>query len=301
MHGEMKTIKNMEIKPPAKQAFTIETDDDFIKLHTLSIFSSRRGGGKSVATANLIRMAKEKNYYDKVYLITPTYGSNKEIWNLAMIDEEDVYEPSKFVLKDIRKNIQNEKDEWDDYISRKERYKDYQKLVNNKNLNLEDKDLLKQLMLYQDLGFYDAKPKWKYKNEVPPRLGLILDDCMGTDLLLPSAGLTKFVIAHRHHSEIGISVFMLVQSYCARESLSRAIREQTTNLMLFKLVQEKQLQKVYEESDLPISYDDFIKMATEVHKEPYHFLLMDFAPKDPSKRFRNCFNQYIPYTEQTIT
>ena len=301
MHGEMKTIKNMEIKPPAKQAFTIETDDDFIKLHTLSIFSSRRGGGKSVATANLIRMAKEKNYYDKVYLITPTYGSNKEIWNLAMIDEEDVYEPSKFVLKDIRKNIQNEKDEWDDYISRKERYKDYQKLVNNKNLNLEDKDLLKQLMLYQDLGFYDAKPKWKYKNEVPPRLGLILDDCMGTDLLLPSAGLTKFVIAHRHHSEIGISVFMLVQSYCARESLSRAIREQTTNLMLFKLVQEKQLQKVYEESDLPISYDDFRKMATEVHKEPYHFLLMDFAPKDPSKRFRNCFNQYIPYTEQTIT
>jgi len=297
----MKKIKNMDVKPPAKKAFTIDTDDDFIKLHTLTIASGKRGGGKSVAVANLVRMAKERDYYDKVYLITPTYGSNREIWNICGIDEEDVYEPTKGVLKDIRKLIQEEKDEWDDFKSKKEKYKEYQKLVNSKNLNLENKDLLKQLLLYEELGFYDKPPEWKYKNEVPPRLGLILDDCMGTDLLLPSAGLTKFVIAHRHHSEIGISVFMLVQSYCARESLSRAIREQTTNLMLFKLVQEKQLQKVYEESDLPISYNDFIKMATEVHKEPYCFLLMDFAPKDPSKRFRNCFNQYIPYKEQIIT
>ena len=271
----MKKIKNMDVKPPAKKAFTIKTDDDFIKLHTLTIASGKRGGGKSVAVANLIRMAKERDYFDKVYLITPTYGSNKEIWNICYIDEEDVYEPTKGVLKDIRKLIQEEKDEYDDFKSKKEKYEEYKKLVNSKNLNLENKDLLKQLILYEELGFYDKPPKWKYKNEVPPRLGLILDDCMGTDLLLPSAGLTKFVIAHRHHSEIGISVFMLVQSYCARESLSRAIREQTTNLMLFKLVQEKQLQKVYEESDLPISYNDFIKMATEVHKEPYSFLLMD--------------------------
>ena len=297
----MKKIKNMDVKPPAKKAFTIDTDPDFIKLHTLTIASGKRGGGKSVAVANLLRMAKERDYYDKVYLITPTYGSNREIWNICGIDEEDVYEPTKGVLKDIRKLIQEEKDEWDDFKSKKEKYKEYQKLVNSKNLNLENKDLLKQLLLYEELGFYDKPPEWKYKNEVPPRLGLILDDCMGTDLLLPSAELTKFVIAHRHHSEIGKSVFMLVQSYCARESLSRPIREQTTNLMLFKLVQEKQLQKVYEESDLPISYNDFIKMATEVHKEPYCFLLMDFAPKDPSKRFRNCFNQYIPYKEQIIT
>ena len=271
-------LKNMDVRPPAKKAFTIETDDDFIKLHTLTIASGKRGGGKSVAVANLIRMAKERNYYDKVYLITPTYGSNREIWNIADIQEEDVYEPSKGVLKDIRTNIQDEKDEYDDFKDRREKYKEYQKLVNSKNLNLENKDLLKQLLLYEELGFYDEPPKWKYKKEVPPRLAVILDDCMGTDLLLPSAGLTKFVIAHRHHSEIGISVFMLVQSYCARESLSRAIREH-----------------------LPISYNDFIKMATEVHKEPFCFLLMDFAPKDKTKRFRNCFNRYLPYTEQVIT
>tara|TARA_R110002072_G_scaffold2939_1_gene22537 strand:+ start:7068 stop:7961 length:894 start_codon:yes stop_codon:yes gene_type:complete len=297
----MKKILNMDVKPPEKKAFTIETDDDFIKLHTLTIASGKRGGGKSVAVANLIRMAKERDYFDKVFLITPTYGSNREIWNLAGIQSDDVFEPHRHVLRDIRKFIQDDKDEWDEFLSKKEKYKGYQKVVNSRNVNLDNKGLLKQLLLYEELGFFSHPPTWKYRNEVPPRLALILDDCMGTELLLPSAGLTKFVIAHRHHSEIGISVFMLVQSYCARESLTRAIREQTTNLMLFKVVQEQQLKKVYEESDLPISYKDFIKMATEVHKEPYCFLLMDFAPKDPSKRFRNCFNQYLPYKEVALT
>jgi hypothetical protein len=78
----MKSIKINKFKTelPKKSAFTIDTDDDFPKLHTLCVASGKRGGGKSVAIANFVKKCKDKNYYDKVWLITPTYHSKKMMY-----------------------------------------------------------------------------------------------------------------------------------------------------------------------------------------------------------------------------
>mgnify|MGYP003646474077 FL=1 len=292
----MKKLKNIDIKTPTLNPYLIETDDNFIKLPALVCVNGKRHSGKTLSVVNYIREMKNKQYCDRCLVITPTYASNKATWNIADIQEEDVYEPSKGVLKQIKKFIQDEKDEWDDYNDRKKQYKEYQKIVNSKNLNLENKDLLKQLLLYQELGFYDEPPKWKYKQEVPPRLALVIDDSMGTDIMLPSAGLTKFVIAHRHWGDgLGISVFMLVQSYTAGASqgLSRAIREQTTQLWLFKIAQENQLKKVFEESDLDINYDKYIQLCNQVHSVQYNFLIIDFNAKSLDKKYRNGFKDFI--------
>ena len=288
-----KHIKDLDIIPPKKGAFTIETDDDFPKLHTLLVASGRRGGGKSVAIANFIKKAKDKGYYDKVWLVTPTYYSNKHIWDMADITEEDVYEPTMNVLKEIIKKIESERAEWDDFLERKKRWKEFLK-DNNKNVNAINPY---KLMQYYDLGFFDKmeEPVWKYKNEVPPRLGLVLDDVLGTDLLARrTAGLLNFCIKHRHLGKgLGISIFLLTQSYCAQGGVNRAIRENTTHLMLFKVNDENQIKKIKEESDLPISDEEFMSMCKYCHDKPYNFLFMDFAPKDESKRFRSGFNEYL--------
>ena len=55
-----KSIKTFDMKLPSKGAFTIETEDDFPKLHTLSILSGKRGSGKSVALANFLKKCKDK-------------------------------------------------------------------------------------------------------------------------------------------------------------------------------------------------------------------------------------------------
>ena len=96
-----KKIHKFKTELPKAGAFTIDTDADFPKLHTLCIASGKRGGGKSVAITNFIKSARDKHYYDRVFLITPTYYSNRNIWDIAKIDEEDVYEPTVSVLKDI--------------------------------------------------------------------------------------------------------------------------------------------------------------------------------------------------------
>ena len=47
-------IANFEITPPKKSAFQIPTPPDVPKQHSLTIFSARRGGGKSVSQGTLI-------------------------------------------------------------------------------------------------------------------------------------------------------------------------------------------------------------------------------------------------------
>ena len=285
-------IKGFKTIVPPKSAFTIETAEDFPKLHTLCIASGKRGGGKSVAISNFIKRSKEHGYYDRVWLITPTYYSNKAIWDIAEIDEADVYEPTMHVIKEIVNLVEAEREEWDLFLQQKELYKQFKDEMKRTPITQIDPE---QLLEYQDLGFFEGPPEWKYKKEVPPRLGLIIDDTLGTPLMAkPSAGLLNLCIKHRHIAKgLGIGIFMCVQSYCSQGGINRAIRENTTLLLLFKINQEAQIKKVMDESDLPVSNETFMEMCKYCHDKPYNFLLMDFAPKDETKRFRSGWDEYI--------
>jgi hypothetical protein len=231
-------INKFKVDLPSKGAFTIETEPDFPKLHTLCIASGKRGGGKSVAIANLVRTARQKGYYDRVWLITPTYNSNKDIWDIAGIQAEDVMEPDMGCINTLKKLVQADKDEWDEFLSDKELYAKY-----TKDMHSFEKINDNCLMNYMDKGFFQPtynKPVWKYPIERPPRLACIIDDCMGTDLMSKrTAGLTNLCIRSRHVGDgLGISLFMLVQSYCSHGGVARPIRENCTHLMLFKINDE---------------------------------------------------------------
>eukprot|EP00965_Chrysotila_dentata_P006792 222267-Pleurochrysis_carterae.AAC.1 len=77
------------------------------------VLSGKRGGGKSVSASSWLRDSRQKGYFDRVLLVTPTYESNKEIWDVCSINEEDVYQPEKGVLSRILDFVQSERDEWD--------------------------------------------------------------------------------------------------------------------------------------------------------------------------------------------
>ena len=291
---KVKTINKFKTELPKKSAFTIETEPDFLKLHTLCIASGKRGGGKSVAIANLIKKAKEKGYYDKVYLITPTYNSNKQIWDIADIDPEDVYEPDMGVLKTIIKNVEAEKAEWDAFLGRKKLMAKFKRDMKDTPFNkIGSNDLVD----YLDSGFFDPTfdDKWKYKNEVPPRLAVIIDDSLGTDLMARrTAGLTNLCIRHRHIADgLGISIFMLVQSYCAQGGVARAIRENCTHLLLFRINDVNQIKKVREESDLPCSEEEWVAMCKYAHAIPFNFLMLDFVPKTECRRYRSGWDNFL--------
>ena len=100
-----------------------------------------------------------------------------------------------FEIEDVEEDVEKEKKEYDEFLEQKKKYRQFQKYLNS-NTPIEGipSDLLLSLM---DGDF--GPPKYKYKDEShPPRLFLIVDDCMGSDLFKPRGGLVQFCIKHRH-------------------------------------------------------------------------------------------------------
>jgi len=291
----MKKIKADIVKTvlPKKSAFTIDTEPPFPKLHSLTIMVGKRGGGKTVALVNYLRTLKEKQYIQKVYVITPTYNSNKMIWDIADIDEKDCVEPTKTAVKQIISKGEYEVEEWKNFLETRRLYDKY-KNEKRELYQLTDKELLQYYE--REILTMSQRPKWKYKLECPPRIAFVLDDCLNSDAMrLPSAGLVNLCIRHRHiYDGLGVSVFMLVQSYACLGGVPRPIRENTTNLILFKINEEKQLKKIKEECDLPMTYEQFVSICDEAWSEKYGFLFIDFAASCPFKnQFRKGFNEFL--------
>lgn len=286
-------IKQFQL--PKKGAFQIPTKD-FFKLHTLLVAAGTRGSGKSVAIANLLKTARDRGYFDSIKLISPTYNSNKPIWDICNIEETDVIEPNKECIKQFIAFVEAEKKEWDDYIYKLEMYKNYIRDKHRNQYYIDDEDLL----YYFENDFINGKkPEWKYHKanitDHPPRIALVIDDCLGTPIFANSSvGLINLCIKHRHvASGLGCSMFLLTQTYCSVGGMPRTIRENCQILLLFKNKDENQIKKVCSEIGTDISVDKFMDYFNYATKEPYNFLTIDFNPSSKDKTFQRNFTEYL--------
>ena len=147
-----------------------------------------------------------------------------------------------------------------------------------------------------DGGYFEAPPKWKHEDDSHPTFCmLIMDDCMSLPILSqPSSGLVNTCIKHRHIADgLGLSICMLVQSYCAVGGVPRPIRENCTLLCLFKLKDQNQLKKIHEEIGSDVELHKFDQMFDYATSKPFGFLCIDFNPKSAEQTFRCCFNEYL--------
>jgi len=289
-----KIIPHFKVIVPKKSAFTIETPPDIPKLHTLMVLSGKRGGGKGIAITAYVKQLLDLNLMDRVILISPTYWSNKLIFEPLNINEEtDIIEPTKDAVKQVIKLVAEDALEYEEYLKQKKLYKLYKKTMKgNTPLHLIDPEIM---MKFLDLGFFDKAPEWKYEDDShPPRIFLIVDDSMGTELFNPKSGLLQLCVKHRHVSEgLGISIALLVQSYSAIGGIPRPIRENATILVLFKTKDESQIEKIHQEIGADIDLEKFDQLFKYATDKPYGFLVIDFAPKTPEQTFRSGWSEYI--------
>jgi hypothetical protein len=295
--GTVRKPKNFIITPPKKSAFTIETPPDQIKLHSLAVFVGKRGGGKSVAVSNLLQHMKYTDkVLDRVFLISPTYHSNKEIWAPLNIDiNKDLFEqPDKQALDSLMAEIDQEREDYIRFMSEKILYEKLHRDLNDPNKSVDQ--IEDEVLLFADeKNWYHNPPKWKYANgDKPARMALIVDDSLGTKLFGPKSGFTNLCVKHRHVGEgIGVSIFILAQTYSTTNGIPRAIRENCTHLALFKNKDQNQIAKICEEIGSDIDVEDFLKLFQYATSEPFGFLFVDFSPKTPQQAFRKNFAQYL--------
>lgn len=286
----------------------IITPSDEINLHAIVISCGKRGSGKSVSVFSKLRDLKEQNLADRIYLISPTKYSNMHL-SEGLIDENDIYEEmSNNSVEAILDKIEQDTQDYERYLRQVALYELWKKLE-KKKIDVEsiDPDLLLE---FYDLGIMemDKTPSWKYpkaKNGIGV-FHLVLDDCQSSPLFTPGKG-NKFLnmaIRHRHVSsrptfKVGVSLWILVQNYSTNGGISKALRENCTQLCIFPVKQLDMVEKIASEAGGEVKTNQFLEAYHYATKDsPHDFLLVDFNPKDRGKIFRKKWDEYIVFDKE---
>ena len=269
----------------------------------LAMFVGQRLTGKSYLASQFLAQAQKEKTFDRVYMITPSFNSNKAYFG-KYVNEEDVYEPTKDSIQNVINSVEADRDEWEEYLTKKELFKMYKKDARKAIKNIDEDNLIS----YYSNGFFDNQvPEWKYSKEEPCKSLLILDDCLGSPAILQSSGLTKVATLNRHiaplkenykgRSACGLAVIILSQSYKMNNGISRVLRENLSLLTLFKNKQQKQMDAIKEELGSVVDEKLFSQAYDYATKEQYGNLTIDFKSKCPSFTFRKNLNELIKFDE----
>ena len=270
------------------------TQPDAFRQPCLWYISAVRNSGKSYLCSKFLAQAKRDKTFDKVYMITPSFASNRAYFGKYVNEEEDVYEPTKDSICKVIKRVEADRDAWEEYVEKLKRYKEFKKEIKHRPLaNYADDELL-----YHYESGHMEKPTYEYKE--PVKSVLILDDCLGSPAILQSSGLGRIASLNRHiaplkeeyngRSACGLAVIVLSQSYRMQNGPARLLRENLSLFTLFKNKQEKQMEVIKEELGSVIDVELFMKAYDHATKEKYGSLTLDFNPKCPSKTFRKNLN-----------
>ena len=281
------------------------TSKNTFRQPCLQMLIGCRTAGKSYLASKMLAQAQREKTFDRVYIITPSFNSNKAYFG-KYVNEEDVYEPTKESISEVIKSVEADRDEWEEYLQKKELYEMYKKDA-KKNIKKIDEDTL---ITYDTFGFFDGIiPKWKYDKEEPPKSILLLDDCLGSPAILQSSGLTRIATLNRHiaplaenfkgRSACGLAVVILSQTYKMSNGISRVLRENLSIITLFKNKQQKQLDAIKEELANVVDLDKFDKAYEYATRQKYGSLTIDFKPKCETKTFRKNLNELIIFPDMT--
>jgi hypothetical protein len=288
----MKTerLGNYPIKVPKKRAF-IKVPEGEIGLHCCAVVCGARGSGKSVAVSSKLHHLKAEGLADRIFLISPTAISNSEMWK-GLINDDDIFsEMTNDSVEKVIDAVEIEAKEWREYEEKLRLYKLWKKLLKKQTpINEIDPELLLEFFeagIY-DLEDIDEEPKSKYGHK--PILHLVLDDCQSSKLFVPSTHnkLLNATIRHRHLGDgLGLSMWFLVQSYSTNSGLPKAIRDNSTLLILFPMKNGNNVMKVIEEIGGNIDEETFNRVYHYAIKDDDHsFLVIEFTPSKKKFTFR---------------
>jgi hypothetical protein len=178
-------------------------------------------------------------------------------------------------LANIKSKIEDDWKKYDEYI---EYVKVYKKWVHDEYSLTIKEELIMERNDYE-------KPK---EVERPSHL-LIVDDAQGTNLYSNSRNhiMTHLSIKHRH---VPLTICFLVQSWTG---LPRTLRLNSTQFVLFKTADKKQLFQMYEAFGNLVTWEDFEKMFFYCVADPNGFLFIDTDPKEERYRFRKGFDELL--------
>jgi|TARA_R100000479_G_scaffold162326_1_gene100354 hypothetical protein len=300
-----KKIKVFDQDPDTGVSNYYPTPNNQFHQPCLQYIQGVRNSGKSYLCSKMLAQFKKDKTFDRVYLVSPSFHSNKSYFG-KYINEEDTFEPTRDSIQNVINLVEADRDEFEEYLAKMELYKKFKREMKSKiPVEKMNADIL--LTAYEN-NFFTQPPKWKYNKVEPPKSLLILDDVLGSPAVLQSSGLMKLATLNRHtaplqephsnRSACGLACIILSQSYrMGHMGIGRVLRENLSLLTLFKNKQEKQIEAIEEELGSVVDIDLFRRAYNYATAEKHGSLTIDFNVKCPSRTFRKNLNELIMFDE----
>lgn len=273
-----KPLKYKKLKTPS-------VEKGLFKLHTLAAFIGPRGSGKTNAAVLLARRYLDDRSINRVFIISPTYDSNR-IFDLLDPAPEDVFKNMHSCLADLDRILMQVKQMAEEF----EDYKLYMKILKKWHAYQKGKGpalLVKEFNLLENNQF---KPLPFLARPSPL---LIIDDMSHSDIYTPSKknGFINLCLRHRHLFKVGISIFMLVQTF--KTGIPKCLRQNIQQFFLWPTHDMSQLDAMYDEFANLCTYEDFIDMFKRCTAERHNFMSIDLNASEPLLQFRKCFDEMM--------
>ena len=306
-------MKDYNIQLPKSNWKDIVTEDDWIRLHTITLAVARPNTGKTASLSTMLKIHYAQGALDRLIIVSPTFDNNAFYFKGLPIDEEnDVVEPDEYTCQWIVDELQAMADEYDDYHEKITLWKLLEKQLKS---NIPISEITDELLIQ----FLDAdgylileKPTYKYSHlNHPPIVHILFDDVQGTPVFARGKKsvdgvrlkcIDDIVIKHRHlgkrknkQQSLGCSLYFACQTYkSGNNGLPRCIRGCIKHLLVFKNKDEKSLIEIAEEVGGEVTKEQFFDLFERAVQTDHDFLFIDLFPKkNHITMFRRNFTEFL--------
>ena len=293
----MKLIKLDNVKVPPvpnnnPEYETRETPPHLPRLNFMSVSLGSMGGGKTTSLMSMIKMYDKYKSFDRVVWFSPSlmYEGKGKAFIKSKTNYELVYHEhfsNELFIHETEK-MKADIEEYRMYLQQKVVWDKFCRCHNTDVLTLDE------LMHLEMMGWVEPQTEFKWGF---PSFALVLDD-LATDknIFSPTCKgpVSKFFIAHRHHS---CCVFINTQIHA--NGVPRQIRGVISVWMLFKCKSKKLQEDIANELSFKVEPNKMIEIWDFATSQGNHdFLLVDYKQNDINKMFKKGFDQQIIVTDE---
>lgn len=255
---------------------------NLFKLHTLAAFVGSRGSGKTNACVLLAREYLRAGSFNRVFLIAPTYESNR-IFDELQVMPGDIYQDvhrAQDALRDILKKIGEDREAFDAMEKYKDIYRRWRKQPNS--VSPEETTILEKLA-------YQPPTRLPFPSPL-----IVIDDMSHSDIFSPARSnpFINLCLRHRHiFGGTGATIMMLLQNFRSHGSTPKPLRENIQQWFLWRIRDANVLRTIHSEFANLLEFDTFMNLYNAATAENEHdFLTIDLNPTDKVLQFRKNFD-----------
>ncbi len=240
---------------------------------TLTIVASKGGGKTSLLLNMLLNPHLFKGKFNRIIVVSPTAKLDEKMNILRETADITVVNHALLKAMKVKKKI-----EIADFPGEEHEYEN----------RLTDSDFLDNIneTFLPDIIAEQKQIITTYGKKVADTVLIILDD-LAAERKFYNSKITKSSIFNSRHYKI--SMILTTQVY---NCIPPQIRINNSNLILFQSANKKEIQKIYEENNGKLTFNEFYQLYEKITSEPYGFLQCNYQNTN-NKRYVKNLEEFI--------